>query len=713
MPAAALLVLQATLELTGLILGPDGKPFAKATLRAGAASTQSDAKGRFRLKLPEGVNRVVIQAEGMEAQEREVRPGEPLFVKLEPKVSEDRVEVVEGSAYGSEGTPSATLTRLEIYATPGAAADVFQAAKALPGVSHATEGAELFVRGGRPDEVGIFLNGGHMRHPYHHPTTQGGIFSSVDTAMVTTLNFIPGGFSARYGDALSAVMDLATDGATVRQGGIAVLNLAGQNVQIDQPAGTGLLRASLRYSNTTLLDRWFGLERTFEEVPISTDGHVAWQMPVGSQGRLSLMGLGSRDHLAVETRIANRADTFRNRSDTDFVSATYTQATDSGAAFTLTVSGTDHGQAWTFGPWGIAQRERSAYHRLEALLTPTPNVAVELGTDGEHSRLAPRGQVPLDTADWTPGRPARTFAYDFSGQRDGLYATVRWHLGSAWGLSLGGRTDRYSLLSERTRDLRATLSWRASSRVTVRFAGGTFHQAPDLTLLDPYMGNPDLKTLRATHALAAMEAREDGGSIPWLVRLEVYRKRYDRLVVEPVLRHYEGNGEGTAHGVDLLLKMRRDRLRAWLGYGWMQTRRREGRQLVLGEVPTSIPHNVTAVVAYSLPRDWELATTYRMASGAPVTPILGGTPDGQGGWFPIEGMRYSDRLPTHQRLDLRLSHYFSAGKRLKVVAFVEGLNMLNRRNVSGYTYTPDFSERRSEASYFSRRLLVGGLTLMW
>jgi hypothetical protein len=47
------------------------------------------------------------------------------------------------------------------------------------------------------------------------------------------------------------------------------------------------------------------------------------------------------------------------------------------------------------------------------------------------------------------------------------------------------------------------------------------------------------------------------------------------------------------------------------------------------------------------------------------------------------------------------------------VAFAEVMNLLDRHNASGYSYSPDFTTRRVVESYFSRRILVVGATLSW
>ena len=135
-----------------------------------------------------------------------------------------------------------------------------------------------------------------------------------------------------------------------------------------------------------------------------------------------------------------------------------------------------------------------------------------------------------DSANWNPAAAARNFAYGFDATRTGTYLTARLLLNPSWGLSLGGRQDHYGLEQETTRDLRATLSWLIREGMTFRLAGGTFHQAPLLTQVDPHAGNPELKILRATHALASLDAAWKG-PVAWNLRMEVYRKDYDLSLI--------------------------------------------------------------------------------------------------------------------------------------------------------------------------------------
>jgi outer membrane cobalamin receptor len=704
---ASLWLQAAPSDVHGVVLGTNGKPIAGALVEGDGDHTSTDEQGRFRWS-HQGMKALRISAPGMEPQLRKVTAGERMVVLLQPQVVAT-VVVTEGSGYTSQEGTTSTLSRLDIYTTPGAAADVFQAAKGLPGVSNTTEGAELYVRGGKPEEVGIFLNGGRLARPFHHPTPQGGVFSAVDTALVSKVAFVPGGFSARYGDALSAVLDLSTEVETARTGGAVLLTIPSQGVLAETSVNGAALRGSVRRGSPDLLDKWYGLAANFDESPQSYDAQVGWQQDLGP-GRLQLTALGAKSHLGVNTRIANQEGLYDNQTHSAYGAVQWRQTLGESGSLLAVVSRNAYAQAWQFGPWGIDASEGTNHGRLEVTEALGTDHVLEGGVEHTALHRTPQGQVPYDLADWNPSAPARTFAYAFDGARDGAYLTWRWQASPRWGLSLGGRADRYRLPDETTRDLRGTVSVLLQEGVTLRASWGTFHQAPGPELLDPQAGNPHLAVQRATHALLALDAVWKGAT-EWNVRAELYRKDYDHLVVEDPTLRYNASGQGYAQGVDLFLKVRQGEWRGWVGYGYLDTKRREGKQFELGPVPTSVPHNVTIVGLWDPKPGWELSLSWRYATGAPVTPIVGGVPHGAG-FDPIEGARYGDRLPLYHRADVRVTRIQRSG-RFQWVTFAEVMNLLDRHNASSYSYSADFSSRRVEESTFSRRILVVGASLSW
>jgi len=62
-------------------------------------------------------------------------------------------------------------------------------------------------------------------------------------------------------------------------------------------------------------------------------------------------------------------------------------------------------------------------------------------------------------------------------------------------------------------------------------------------------------------------------------------------------------------------------------------------------------------------------------------------------------------------LDLRLTYFTTLFDRFNSVFYLEGLNILDLKNIFGYYYSPDYSERKEVSSYFGRRTVVVGMSL--
>ena len=114
--------------------------------------------------------------------------------------------VVTVSTYTTGEDETVTLAPLDVVTTPGASADIFRAFKTFPGVATVDNGAGLFVRGGDVSETAILLDQATVVHPYKYESPTGGVFGTIPPFMVQGTAFSTGGFSARYGNALSAVL---------------------------------------------------------------------------------------------------------------------------------------------------------------------------------------------------------------------------------------------------------------------------------------------------------------------------------------------------------------------------------------------------------------------------------------------------------------------------------------------------------------------------
>ena len=133
------------------------------------------------------------------------------FVLQKRESALERITVTP-SAYGfleQEINDSTYLNRKAIDRMPHIADDIFRLLPSLPGVSGGGLSASFNVRGGGADEVQVMLDGQQLYRPYHMKNF-GNSFSIVDTESIGGMNFSSGGYSARYGNRMSGVMDMTS-----------------------------------------------------------------------------------------------------------------------------------------------------------------------------------------------------------------------------------------------------------------------------------------------------------------------------------------------------------------------------------------------------------------------------------------------------------------------------------------------------------------------
>lgn len=111
--------------------------------------------------------------------------------------------------------------------------DIIKTLQLTPGVSAGTEGfAGMYVRGGNVDE-NLFLIDGNPVYQINHV---GGIFSAFNAEAIRGMEFLKGGFPARYGGRLSSVVDVHTKEGNMKEyHGAASVGLISGNLSLEGP----------------------------------------------------------------------------------------------------------------------------------------------------------------------------------------------------------------------------------------------------------------------------------------------------------------------------------------------------------------------------------------------------------------------------------------------------------------------------------------------
>ena len=172
-----------------------------------------DTSGHFKFKSSvSGSVLVMVQHLGYATDSMRIQLMQDTTIqfRLRPTISSlSEVVITAGAMEASDTRKTAVMSSIDVVTT-GATGDLVEALSVLPGATPAGETGQLLVRGGAASETQAFING--LRVPNFYSATLPDVpsrsrFSPFDFSGIT---FASGGFSAEYGDALSAALILQT-----------------------------------------------------------------------------------------------------------------------------------------------------------------------------------------------------------------------------------------------------------------------------------------------------------------------------------------------------------------------------------------------------------------------------------------------------------------------------------------------------------------------
>jgi hypothetical protein len=613
--------------------------------------------------------------------------------------------VVEVSTYSVDDPRAATrLSKVDVYTMPGGTADIFQVFQTLPGVTRVTEGSELYVRGGDPAETPIYVDGTRLFYPGRFETLNGSIFGVLDPSVMRTAYFSSGGFSARYGNALSGVVALETEARPEGRRWRAGANLTSLGGTAWRRLGErGGMWSTGMLTHTRPLLEVHGRTDDYPESPRSAQAMVGFTHEPLPGLELRATALAESDHATARVSAAGHDGPFRSRAATRLAGAAVRVATpDGGAVARLSLGASVRESALEFGVIERDRTDRSAGARLDGQLARTW-LSLRSGLEVARLGATTAGSVPAGE-EVAPGSPSVTADREEGADHLGGYAELEVRVARRLALVAGLRADRLPGEDGWTEDTRLAAAYQRD-RWTVRFGAGDFSQGRWRTRYAlPDEGSPAGIPRRARHLVVGIQ--HDGAPA---LRVEAYVKRYDDFVADA------GAAEaaprvvaGRAAGLDLLVRPQAvGSLAGWLTYSYLsgEVELEDGARV---PAPHDVTHTLTAVAKLAV-GVWELGLTGRYATGRPRTPILGAAPPtAERRLAPLYGPIHSERMPRYSRLDGRVTRVVPLWGGM-LATYLEGLNLLDRGNVMAYTYDSTYQNPRPVRTFFSRRTLVLGV----
>jgi TonB-dependent Receptor Plug Domain/Carboxypeptidase regulatory-like domain len=724
-----------------------GAPVAGAVVSAGAATQATGADGRFTLAdVPLGQVEVMAMGDLHDPQVVTVSlsaalPVADVELTLTSTVvmSGEVVEIV-GEAPDPAAPPSYDLQGAEIRVLPGSGNDALKALQSLPGVARVPFGlGGLVLRGASPRDTNVYLDGVEVPLLYHF----GGLASFYPSSMLTSLEMVPGGFSAEYGRSQGGVVLMRSrPGRTDRWRVETEISLQDTSVRADGPGpGGGAWSVGLRrsYIDTVLAlvlpeDGAFALT----QAPRYYDGQLRYDLDLGGGQRLSASLFASDDRLSFlfededdpaemsqsgfrwVQRFARAALRWERHAGDVVLSATPWIGWDEN---TLRFDGQGLSQ-------GLTRENVPMGGRVDVMRT-VPGGYLAGGIDLQGGRFAvditaeppPMPGAP-DRGEIVTSRGADWFL-DAGFWVEGMYGLWDGQVNVKPGL----RIEHYGLSEEWVIDPRLNLAQPLPHGVTLKQSVGLFHQPPNAPDLDPMFGNEDLGSSSALKTSAGVEWRLPMNvevsatgffDQAWDVAVDVVSTATGAAdpgnplsggggaaIGETLIEQYgtgtyqENVGRGRNYGIETLIRGaggtsgRAGSWMGWISYTLSRALRRQDPMRYPDYLPYVLdqPHVLTALGSILVADNWRLGARVRFVSGNPITPVTGSYYDAEIQQYrPTNGAVLSERLPSFFQLDMRLDRTWKRSWGM-VSLFLDVQNVTNRKNPEDVAYNYDYTER--------------------
>jgi len=611
------------------------------------------------------------------------------------------VVVVSASRYTLESSSSsdtATFTQTDIDALPRFAEDPLKAIHRLPGAASNGVSGLAHMRGGDTAETQVIFDGLPLYEPFHLRLLQSPS-SVLDERIVERMDVYSGGYTAEYGDRMSAIVDarsIRPDTPALTELGLSLFH-ANAVLSRQFADGHGRWLASVRRSN---LDEIGDIVDSDLGESNYSDGFVRIDYDFSDQTRGSMHALLANDKATVSNAAGTESADARYENayfwatlEHDWSPRLQTRALISYTDVSAERDGTVDEPGRRVGQFD----DTRDYHVSGLKLDATLRDGRWLHRFGMEARAMSAIYAYTGQVDFAAGYPfplsspqqiSRTLAPKPSGQHYSSYITSRTQVGDELTVEAGLRWDRETYGPDPDDELapRLNLLWKLSPDTRLRASWGRYQQYQGIGDLQVEDGVDEFHRAQyADHAIIALEHELGHGTS---TRIELYRKQYrhlqpryeslfDPLSLAPELRWDRtliAPSKATAEGLDWLFS-RKDEgpWSSWINYSWSRVRDRiDGRMIRRSWDQT---HALNGGVTWTR-GGWQATLVGALHTGWPVTPV---SIDANGQGVVQLGERNSKRFPNYASVDVRVSREFNV-KRGRLYTFAEVTNALDRRN---------------------------------
>ena len=692
-------------KISGTVVDEKNRPVkgASVSLDNTIDGATADSTGVFRFTTSEKGNQTIVATEvshetsGMPIVITADMSGIVLHMKTNKVHDLDAVTITAGS-YGASNDKTKTILKpLDIVTTAGANADVVKAIEMLPGTQQTGTENGLFVRGGDASELAILVDEMVVQNAFFSGPPGVATRSRFGAFQYQGIAFSSGGYSAKYGQALSGVLELNTtdlpDKSTVNLG----LNMAGIYASGTKKWKNSALDIGGNYNNLT---PFYGLATTnvkFYDVPVGGGANLRYTWKPNKNGILKVTANGTyttsgivvpNPYAGIKDTGVNSYNPFAGLPDTiNFVTKDqyyYTNVSykqlfkDKYSLYTAASYSLDSTKN-TFGNIPINEKDQRMQFRIEGKDYFTTRLNLLVGTEVQNFGIS---------------KTFDTLNQHFTETHIAGYAELEWTPINMIAIKPGVRYEHSALLNKDDIAPRIAMAIKTGNHSQVSLASGIFYQDPDNVYLLAGM-HPGFQ--ESIHYIANWQYTKDDRTL----RIEGYYKKYANLILEhqlnpnntffdpnnyrvitPYAQTVDNSGSGYAQGLELFYRDKKSvkNLDYWISYSYIDTKRKYAN-FPDAATPTYIATNNLSLVAKYFVDKWQtnFSATYSYASGRPYY-----NPD-----RPLTAGNFlADKTPDFNNLALTVAYLHTFGKWFTVF-YLSIDNITNQHNIFGYRYTYD------------------------
>ncbi len=584
-------------------------------------------------------------------------------IKLRESVNVlDAVIITAGTFEAGDRARVSVLKPLDIVTTAGSSGDIYAALQTLPGTQTAGESGRLFVRGGESDETQTYIDGVRVSQPYGASADNLPARGRFSPFLFSGISFSTGGYSAEFGEALSGVLLLNTEGEESKEKTDISIMTVGVGLGNTQKWDKSSLTFNAAYTDLAPYQLIVPQDVDWNRPYQSLSGEAVYRYKF-TNGLLKIYG--AFDATRFDLNQIRFTENYRvdKRNNNFYFNSSYKGSIGNGWQIT-----TGLGYGNDYNKIGINKdlaksNEDAAHLKLKFRKSFSDKVKLSFGSDYFITRFG----------DSYTEFQSTTYKSGFTAAITSVFVETDLMFTKNLAAKVGLRAAHNDLLDAEYISPRISFAYKISKNGQFSVAYGDFSQAPK----QDYLKFSEFTSFENEHALHyILNYQYSNGKQTF--RAETYYKRYDNLVKFDgtsigAASNFDNSGSGFAKGVDLFWRDEKSikNLEYWVSYSYIDSER-DYRNFEKQATPSFVAnHNLSVVTKY-----WinglrsQLSLTQSLSSGRPYDD-------------PNSAAFMSGKTKAYSTLNLGWAYLLSAQK----ILYFSMSNVLNHQNVFGYEYS--------------------------